>query len=112
MWKKTKKNQWELAERATQEEKELIVAEVEHFEKCCEPTEVCPSPSVWCCKKCPPVIDRERQRLLREKYKELDDDFDDVLEPKKCFSIAGCPMCWRSIAFIAVALLLLYVVLR
>ena len=28
-----KKNQWELAERATQEEKELIVAEVEHFEK-------------------------------------------------------------------------------
>lgn len=111
MWKKTTKHQWELAERATQEEKEIIVAEVEHFEKCCEPTEECPSPYEWCCKQCPKQ-ECERERELKERYRQLYDDFDNVLEPKKCFSIAGCLMCWRSIAFIAVALLLLYAVLR
>ena len=106
MWKKTKKNQWELAERATQEEKELIATEVEHFDKCCEPTEECPNPSEWCCKQCPPVV-CEMHKALREKYKELDDDFDNVLESKKCFSIAGYPICWAQILFLVFVLLLL-----
>lgn len=101
-----KKNQWELAERATQEEKELIVAEVEHFEKCCNPTAECPTPSEWCCKQCPPTT-CAKSAELKAKYNELDDDFDNVLEEKKCFSIAGCPICWKQIVVIAFILLLL-----
>ena len=127
MWKKTKKHQWELAERATQEEKEIIVAEVEYcgkinsefkqftedeikrFEeskKCCNPTEECQSPSEWCCKKCP-IETCAKAAELRAKYRELDDDFDNVLEPKKCFSIAGCPICWTQIVLLVFILLLL-----
>ena len=106
----------ELAERelqATDEEKELLVAEAEAFEdcikevECCESSEDCPNPTPWCCKKCPSKLDE-----LRAKYRELDDDFDDVLEPKKCYSIAGCPMCWETILVIVVVLLLLYMWLK
>ena len=79
-----KKNQWELAERATQ----------------------CPTPSEWCCKQCPPTT-CAKSAELKAKYKELDDDFDNVLEEKKCFSIAGCPICWKQIVVIAFILLLL-----
>lgn len=115
MWKKTKKSQSPLAERAAQEEKEIIVAEVEHFEKCCDPTSECPNPSEWCCEQCP-TDDYERKKAIRAKYKELDDAFDNLLkpklEPKKCFSIAGCPICTKTIILIIAIIATLYIITR
>jgi len=92
---------WELAERATQEEKELLVAEAEHFDKCCEQTEECPNPTPWCCNKCPSRLDE-----LRAKYKELDDDFDNVLEPLNNNPFWLPFSWWYIIAWIVVVLLL------
>lgn len=111
MWKKTKKSQWLLAERATQVEKEIIVAEVEHFDKCCEPTKECPTPYEWCCKQCP-TADCEKEKAIREKYKELDDAFDNLLKPKSCFDIAGCPICTKTIILIIAIIATLYIITR
>lgn len=96
MSKKTKKNQWELAERATQEEKELIVAEVEHFEKCCKPTQKCPNPCVWCCKQCP-------SEELQAKYEELNEESFDSMS-----AIKSCPSCTTITMTVLVILLVIY----
>lgn len=125
MWKKIKKN---ASTRATQEEKEIIVAEAEHFDEywwpnsqeevdeflkketlCCEPTVECPSPSEWCCSKCPATCNKRKE--LRKKYEELD-SCDDIVEESKCSNIVSCSMCTKVTIIIVAVLLALYIITR
>lgn len=122
-----KLNKWELAKVEVVEEKwvdlfdgttseefrQFTEDEIRRFEeskRCCNPTINCPNPSEWCCRQCP-VTTCAKSAELRAKYKELDDDFDNVLEEKRC-SIAGFPICWKTIVFIAIVLLYIYVIAK
>lgn len=81
--------------KAEKKELEELVEENDYVEQV-----KCPSE---CCEQCP-----ERKRLLAERYKELDDDFDDELKKNKFCSIAWCPIFLETIMLIAIALLLIF----
>lgn len=89
-------------------QKEMVASDSCTEDKpCCKPSYDCPDPKPGCCKSCPSIMDKE----LKQKYLELDDDFNTSLEPtnKPLFKLAGCPICTKTILIIIFALALIYI---
>lgn len=92
-------------------QKEMVTSDSCTEDKpCCKPSYDCPDPKPGCCDKCPPTTCAKAAEL-RAKYKELDDDFNNNLNEtnKPLCSIAGCPICTKTILVIIFVLLLIYI---